>query len=189
MALSDVFASNIFVRWLRGDPNKYQLPVAIISVRMGNRLLVLGTGEPALTAALAKITGLSGGAHAYAPDAAGAARLEAAAEEAGILLDVAHGPPAPLPFPDGALDIVVLDAVGSPQPEADLTEVRRVLRPGGRVVAVTRTKPAGGATVEALQATVGTSFRTARVLADRDGWAFVEALKPGDASAGGAQAS
>jgi SAM-dependent methyltransferase len=186
MALSDVFASNIFVRWLRGDPNKYQLPVAIISVRMGHRLLALGAGEPALTAALAKITGLSGGAQAYAPDAAGAARLEAAAAEAGILLDVTHGPPAHLPFPDGALDIVVLDAVGS-LPEADMNEVRRVLRPGGRVVAVTRTKPPGGPAVDALQAAIQTAFRAARVLADRDGWAFVEALKPGDAG-GGAEA-
>jgi SAM-dependent methyltransferase len=177
MALSDVFASNVLVRWLRGDPSRYDLPVTMVGVRMGDRLLVLGAQEPGLTAALAKVTGLSGGASARASDAGGAARLEAAANEAGVLLEVSSGPASPLPFPDGQLDLVVVDAVGL-VPEVDFAEVRRVLRPGGRVLAVTRTTPEGGPAVEALQHTVGATFRAARILDNRHGWAFVEALKP-----------
>lgn len=177
MSLSDVFASNVLVRWLRGDPSRYDLPVTMVGVRMGDRLLVLGAHEPGLTAALAKVTGLSGGASARASDAAGATRLEAAANDAGVLLEVSSGPASPLPFPDGQLDLVVIDAVGR-LPEVDFAEVRRVLRAGGRVLAVTRTTPEGGPAVEALQRTVGATFRAARVLDNRHGWAFVEALKP-----------
>lgn len=178
MALSDVFASNILVRWLRGDPSRYDLAVTMVGVRMGDRLLVLGAHEPGLTAALARVTGLSGGASAHAPDAAGASRLEAAASEAGVLLDVSHGPFTPLPFPDGQLDLVVVDAVGR-MPDVDVADVKRVLRPGGRILAVTRTKPDGGPAVTTLQQAVGQVFRAARVLDNRQGWAFVEALKPG----------
>ena len=177
MALSDVFASNVLVRWLRGDPSRYDLAVTMIGVRMGDRLLVLGAQEPALTAALARTTGLSGGASARASDAAGASRLEAAASEAGVLLDVTSGPPSPLPFADGGLDLVVVDAIGR-APEVDFVDVRRVLRPGGRVLVVTRTTPEGGPSVEALHEALGASFKAARVLHNRDGWAFVEALKP-----------
>lgn len=177
MALSDVFASNVLVRWLRGDPSRYDLVVTMVGVRMGDRLLVLGAQEPGLTAALAKVTGLSGGASARASDAAGAARLEAAANEAGVLLEVSSGSASPLPFPDGELDLVVVDAVGL-VPEVDFPEVRRVLRPGGRVMVVTRTTTEGRPAVEALQSTVGATFRGARVLDNRHGWAFVEALKP-----------
>lgn len=179
MALSDVFASNVLVRWLRGDPSRYDLPVTMVGVRMGDRLLVLGAHEPALTAALAKVTGLSGGASARAADAAGASRLEAAASEAGVLLEVSSGPPRPLPFADGQLDLVVVDAVGR-LPDVDFNEVRRVLRGGGRVLAITRTTPEGGPAVEALHRTVGATFRAARILDRQHGWAFVEALKPSD---------
>jgi SAM-dependent methyltransferase len=182
MALSDVFASNILVRWLRGDPSRYDLPVTIIGVRMGIRLLVLGSREPALTAALARVTGLSGGAMAHASDAAGAERLQAAADEAGVLLDVTHGPPVPLPMGDGSLDLVVVEAIGG-LPDADFHEIRRVLRPGGRVVAMSRSKVPGAPSAQALQQAVGAVFKAARILADHNGWAFVEALKPGEAAA------
>lgn len=178
MSLSDVFASNVLVRWLRGDPNRYDLVVTMVGVRMGQQMLVLGAQEPGLTAALARVTGLSGGAHARADDAAGAQRLSAAADEAGVLLDVSHGPVAPLPFTDGRLDLVVVDAIGR-TPTVDYAEVTRVLRPGGRVLVVTRTKTEGAPAIEPLHQAVGAHFKAARVLDHGNGWAFVEALKPG----------
>lgn len=178
MGLADVFASNVLVRWLRGDPAQYELPVAMVGVRLGDHLLVLGHGEPDLTAALGKITGLSGGANARASEADGAARLEAAAERAGVLLDVSSGSLSALPFADGALDLVVVDAVGA-LPQVDFAEVQRVLRPGGRVIALSRTGQEGGPSAQTLQTAVSSAFRAVRLLHDRDGWTFVEALKPG----------
>lgn len=177
MALSDVFASNIFVRWLRGDPSRYDLVVTMIGVRMGDRLLVLGADAPALTAALARVTGLSGGASARATTAEGGASLEAAAATAGVLLDVTVGPYAPLPQADATLDVVIVDAVRG-APAVDYAEIARVLRPGGRVMVVTEARD-DGPSVDGLRAQVAAAFRAVRVLDDRKGWAFVEALKPG----------
>lgn len=181
MALSDVFASNIFVRWLRGDPSRYDLVVTMVGIRMGDRLLVLGADAPALTATLARVTGLSGGASARALSPEEAARLEAAASEAGVLLDVTVGPYTSLPQPDGSLDVVVVDAVHQ-APEVDYDEVARVLRPGGRVLVVSETKTGRGPAVATLREAVAASFRAVRVLDDRKGWVFVEALKPGTAA-------
>jgi len=180
MALSDVFASNIFVRWLRGDPSRYDLVVTMIGVRMGDRLLVLGADAAALTAAVARVTGLSGGASARAADAEGAARLEAAAAEAGVLLDVSTGSLSALPHADGSLDVVLVDATRR-APVVDYGEVARVLRPGGRVLVMTETRAEGGPDVPGLRDAVAGTFRAVRVLDDRKGWAFVEALKPGSA--------
>jgi hypothetical protein len=58
-------------------------------------------------------------------------------------------------------------------------DVKRVLRPGGRILVVTRTKPDGGPAVGTLQQAVAAVFRASRILDNRQGWAFVEALKPG----------
>ena len=181
MALSDVFASNIFLRWLRGDPSRYDLVVTMIGVRMGDRLLVLGADAPALTAALARVAGLSGGASARAATPEGGAALEAAATEAGVLLEVSVGGFTPLPFADGTLDVVIVDAVRS-APAVDYGEIFRVLRPGGRVMTVTETRTEGGPAIDAVRARVAEAFKAVRVLDDRKGWAFVEALKPGQAS-------
>ena len=48
MALSDVFASNILVRWLRGDPGRYDLLTRMVGARLGDRLLAVGAGDPGL---------------------------------------------------------------------------------------------------------------------------------------------
>ncbi len=178
MALSDVFASNIFVRWLRGDPSRYDLAVTMIGIRMGDRLLVIGADAPVLTAALARVAGLSGGAGARVTSPEQAASLEAAASEAGVLLDVSVGPLSPLPHQDGSLDVVVVDAVRQP-PEVDYDEVARVLRPGGRVIVVIEARKGAPPDVEGVRRRVAAAFRAVRVLDDRKGWVFVEALKPG----------
>jgi SAM-dependent methyltransferase len=178
MALSDVFASNIFVRWLRGDHTRYDLAVTMIGVRMGDRLLVIGADAPALTAALARVAGLSGGASARVTTSEQAASLEAAASEAGVLLDVTAGPLSALPQADGSLDVVVVDAARQ-APDVDYDEVARVLRPGGRVIAAIETKKGTPPDVESVRKGMAGSFRAVRVLDDRKGWVFVEALKPG----------
>ncbi len=176
MALSDVFASNILVRWLRGNPGRYDLLTRMVGPRLGDRLLTVGAGDPGLATAVAKITGLSGRAVALAISGEEAARLTAASGRDGVLLDVVESPPGPLPFEDGDFDLALID-VATTDIDAVLPEIRRVLRPGGRVVLVVRQKAPGAPPAARVQQATGTTFRGARVLFERDGYAIVEALK------------
>lgn len=174
--LSDVFASNIFVRWLRGDPGRYQLLTQMIGARLGDRLLTCGAGDPGMVAAMARVTGLSGRAVAQAAAAEEAARLEAAAERAGVLVEVIQAPAGALPFAEGDFDLVLIDAVSTPV-GVQLPEARRVLRGGGRVVLVVRQKAAGAPNAQQVQQLTAEHFKGARVLLERDGIAIIEALK------------
>jgi SAM-dependent methyltransferase len=176
VSLSDVFASNALVRWLRGDPGRYELLTRMIGPRLGDRLLSFGAGDPGLIAALARVTGLSGRAVAHASSTDEAARLESAAETAGVLLEVLEHTSDRLPFDEGDFDLVLVDAVSAPFATL-LPEIRRVLRNGGRVVLVVRQKEPGAPQPAAVQAATGLHFRGARVLFERDGFGIVEALK------------
>lgn len=95
-------------------------------VEAGTYVLDVGTGTG--TAALAA---LARGARVCAVDAE--AGMVAAARAAGVEAGVALLPE--LPFPDGEFDVVVgnfvVNHVG--RPRAALAELRRVLKPGGRV--------------------------------------------------------
>ncbi|MCC6162899.1 MAG: methyltransferase domain-containing protein [Acidobacteria bacterium] len=177
MSLSAVFASNALVRWLRGDPGRYDLLTRMVGARLGDRMLSCGAGDPGLVTAIAKVTGLSGRAVALAATPDEAARLTNAAEHAGVLLEVIESSPdAPLPFEDGEFDIVLVDAVSAPV-AALLPDIRRVLRGGGRVVLVVREKAAGAPAPADVQAATASHFKGARVLYHRDGHGIVEALK------------
>lgn len=176
MALSDVFASNILVRWLRGDPGRYELLTRMIGARLGDRLLTSGAGDPGLVTAMARVTGLSGRAVAHAASPDDAARLEAAAERAGVLVEVVEAPPGTLPFVEGDFDLVLIDTASAPVGIL-LPEARRVLRSGGRVVLVVRQKVEGAPSADQIQQITAEQFRGARILLERDGYALVEALK------------
>lgn len=176
VSLSDVFASNALVRWLRGDPGRYELLTRMIGARLGDRLLSFGAGDPGLVAALARVTGLSGRAVAHAASPDEAARLQGTAETAGVLVEVIESTSDHLPFDEGDFDLVLVDAVSAPFASL-LPEIRRVLRSGGRVVLVVRQKEAGAPLPAAVQAATGLHFRGARVLFERDGFGIVEALK------------
>ena len=176
MALSDVFASNLLVRWLRGDPARYDLITTMVGVRLGDRLVSVGAGDPALTASLAKVTGLSGRAIAHATTTAEAAALAAAAARAGVLLEVVEGPAGALPLADGEFDLAVIDAASAPFARL-LPECRRVLRSGGRVVSVVRLTAADAPSADEVLRATSAHFRGARILLDRNGYALVEALK------------
>lgn len=183
MSLSDLFASNALVRWLRGDPGRYDLLTQMIGARLGDRVLTVGAGDPGLVTAMAKVAGLSGRAVAHASTGDEAARLSQAAERAGVLLEVSEGAITSLPFGEGDFDLALADA-GSAPLSAALPELRRVLRTGGRVVIVIRQKAPDAPSATAVQQETAAHFRGARILFERDGHAIVEALKGQPIAAG-----
>jgi SAM-dependent methyltransferase len=99
----------------------------------GERVLdvACGTGNLALPAARAgaEVTGLD-----IAPNLLEHAREHAAGEGLGIWFD--EGNAEELPYPDGAFDSVItmFGAMFAPRQERAAGELRRVARPGGRIV-------------------------------------------------------
>ncbi|HTV01445.1 MAG TPA: methyltransferase domain-containing protein [Luteitalea sp.] len=176
MSLGDLFASNLLVRWLRGDPGRYDLLTQMIGARLGDRILTVGAGDTGMVTAIARVAGLSGRAVAHASTPDEAARLTIAAEQAGVLVELAESPPTSLPFSEGDFDLVLVDAI-SAAVEGVLPEVRRVLRPGGRVVLVVRQKAPQAPAPAAVLQQVASHFKGARIPFERDGYALVEALK------------
>ena len=176
------------------------LAVTMSGVRLGERALQIGIDSPGIVATIAAKTGLTGLATIVVGDETAAKTARAAVAEAGALADVhVVGPPQTLPFADGAYDVIVLHAVGgmlsSLAPdvrERMLAECRRVLRVGGRLVALEPGSPTGvrgllgggskhdaqyeasGGTTAALEAA---GFRAVRALGDRQGCRFIEGLK------------
>jgi ubiquinone/menaquinone biosynthesis C-methylase UbiE len=172
------------------------LPVAMSGVRMGERALQIAIDDPALAGAIAAKVGLSGTAAIAVADEAGAEKARVAAAKAGALVDVQLAPLPTLPFADGSFDVVVVHTMGGLLASMDetmrvatLREANRVLRSGGRAVIIETGARGGlrgligagtssgdaGATVASLT-TAG--FRGSRVLAEREGYRFLEGMKP-----------
>jgi ubiquinone/menaquinone biosynthesis C-methylase UbiE len=181
--------------------NPHLLLEAMTGVRMGDRLLHVGCANGARMGAVAAKVGLSGRAVAVVPDADAAARARSGAENAGVLVDVLVAPATKLPVESGDFDVVVVDDTGglfgtmrAEDRVASVRELHRALRSGGRVVVVgaaprggfgavfTRalSSPGGPAFVssgDAVKSLQADGFPTARLLAERDGLAFVEGIK------------
>jgi SAM-dependent methyltransferase len=164
------------------------LPVSMCSVRMGERVLQVGIDDASLLGTLAAKPGLSGQSSSAVVDERTAAKVRAAGEKAGALIDVKVTALQSLPFDDGAFDVVIvhgmsglLTALDDPARVATLRETHRVLRPGGRVILI-EPGPGGGlfgkSGVHTDPAALSSSgFRPTRVLAQREGYTFTEGLK------------
>jgi ubiquinone/menaquinone biosynthesis C-methylase UbiE len=181
--------------WLKKAAPAEPLAVSMAGVKLGDRLLVVGCGDPALVAQLALKTGLTGRACALDEDGARASRAARIVEREGALVETLTAPWTALPFENAAFDLVVIrDALAHLDPHrrpAMLGEVLRLLRPGGRCVVVEGAGRAGLAallqprTVNAEYASSGgaeralsaAGFRAVRSLAERDGLKFVEGVK------------
>jgi SAM-dependent methyltransferase len=182
----------------RGRSERYKLAIAMTGVRMGERLLMVGD-DAGLEAQLAAKLGLTGRCSVLVASEAAAARVTAAAAEAGVLLEDLRVAPLPaLPVDDSAFDVAVVDAGPTfllHLDEAGRAELARslarALRPSGRLVVV-EGRPqsplnpfrgagrhgvplasfrAGGGATALLEAA---GFYPIRLLADRDGQRFTE---------------
>jgi len=183
----------MFLRKSRIEP----LPVTMSAVRMGERVLQIGVDDPALVVTLAGKAGLSGSAVVVVTDDAAAERAGRAAASAGVLVDVRVSAPTSIPCDTASFDIVIahgvariISALDAAARATAMGEWHRVLRPGGRIMTID-VIDAGGlksllrkqaestaipadATIAALQ---GAGFRPVRMLAEREGYRFIEGLK------------
>jgi ubiquinone/menaquinone biosynthesis C-methylase UbiE len=180
----------------RSDP--HALLVAMTGVKMGERLLQIGSADRAMLGALAAKVGLSGRAAAVVFGDADAQRAQASAARAGALVDLDVSRDGTMSFEADGFDLLVIDntdgLIGAMTPERrvrTLQEARRVLRPGGRIIIVETAERGGlgalfsrapmnahyrtgGGATAALEAE---GFRSVRVLAERQGRRFIEGLK------------
>lgn len=178
--------------WIRKsslDP----LAVSMPGVKLADRLLVIGCSDPMLIAGLASKAGLTGRACAVDADEALAIEAGRIAEREGALIEVARAPDWLVPYDENSFDVVVLRAMLSgPAGDARETAIRealRVLRPGGRCVAIDGTPRrglraliGGGQTVapnadESTGALVAAGFVAVRTLAEREGMVFAEGVR------------
>ena len=175
------------------------LVMAMSGVRLGERLLQVGIDDPAILGALAAKVGISGHSAVVTLDEPSADRARAAVADAATLADVVLASEARLPFDDSSFDVAIihsanglLAALNSDLRARLLQEVLRVTRAGGRVIATEVGQRTGvramlspaprrderyestGGTIAAMEAA---GFRPVRLLAERDGFRFIEGLK------------
>jgi ubiquinone/menaquinone biosynthesis C-methylase UbiE len=181
--------------WFRKQPAAEPLPVTIAGVKLGQRFLAVGVRDPSLVAVLAAKAGLTGTACAVDADENAVAKAAAAIERDGALAEVTRAPWGMWPYDDGSFDVAVIrDLLPSLTPNErarPLWEVVRVLRPGGRALAI-EAAPRGGfgamlsrQTMDAdylssggpVQALRDAGFAAVRMLAEVDGVSYAEGIK------------
>ena len=179
-------------KWFRPtalDP----LSVSMTGVKLGDRVLVVGCGDPRLIAALAAKSGMSGRTCAVdeSPDVATEAGRIALKE--GVLIETSAAIPHVLEFDRESFDLVVLRDVGTRDRQSRALVVKeawRLLRPGGRCMAIDTMARSGVAAMlggpaptnsdsdtEAVDVFKAQGFVAVRTLAEREGLRFVEAVK------------
>ena len=191
----------------RSKNTRDPLAVAMIGVRLGERVLQIGVDDPKVIGLLAAKAGMSGTAASVVPDDAGARRVKGGADDAGVLVDTAVTPfGSPLPHDSGSFDVAIIHSVSGLLASLDasardalLREVGRVVRPGGRAIvieagaqtglaSILRGAPAAQASFDqaggAPAALKDAGFFPVRPLGDSEGLKFSEGLRPAPAPSG-----
>ena len=186
------------MRWFRKRDDNEPLPVAMAGVRLGNRLLAVGSADPSLIADLARKTGLTGRVCVVEPDSGRAAHAAAAIERAGALVETIAEPWGALPLDADSFDVAVArDVLHTMAPDVRvrcLADVFRLLRSGGRIVVIEPAAPSGLSSMlsrthvdpgyyrqgGATYALTSAGFAAVRVIAERDGVIYAEGAKRAD---------
>jgi SAM-dependent methyltransferase len=177
------------------------LTVTMSGVRLGERVLQIGSGDARSIALIATKAGLTGTAAIVVADDDAAVRIRRAVTDAGALVDLRIVAEGGLPYDDASFDAVVIHDVSAvtegqgDRPAHWLHECHRLLRSGGRIVTIEPGTPVGlrslfagrrspkdlvgqveggGPAFKALRAA---GFTTVRDLADREGLHFIEGFK------------
>jgi len=160
------------------------LHVSMTGVRMGESFLQIGCNDKSLLSGLAQKVGLSGNC-AVAAFTAHEARLAASiGTKVGALIDIKTiSPGGEWPFADAQFDMIVIDNTGDTFGDAGdktgvLRNAWRALRPGGRLEVVTREKSANAPGYDFTRDMTDAGFKPVRLLAERDGFRFIEGLRP-----------
>jgi len=181
------------MKWPGSGASANQTELAMIGAKSGDRVLVMGAGDGRLAAALGVVTGLNGRTLVVDRTAGGQVRVESAAERAGALVEFDAAPTATLAQGDATFDVVVVPHELSARPAEVAhiaSEAARVARPGGRVVVIEDTERTGFrrllardtrrllSTEEIRTLLSDAGLRASRVLAEVDGVAYIDAVKP-----------
>jgi ubiquinone/menaquinone biosynthesis C-methylase UbiE len=181
--------------------NPHSALVAAIGVKESDRVAHLGcSDDPGRLAALISQVGPSGSVIIMVPDRWLADRARETAKAARVTVDVHAVRLTKLPRPDASFDLVVVDDAkelfDSIRPERRRTalgEIFRILRPGGRVIVISR-QPRGGMMgallaqasrplVEDLRRWLpAEGFESVRLLTAPGEWALTEGVKPSSPS-------
>ncbi len=177
------------LNWFRKGLPPYQAAIAMVGVKSGDQVVVVGAADAELAAQIAVVTGLNG--QTLVVDRADAQpRVEAAARRAGALVEFEAASAAALPVPPDSTDVLViavgLGSLAVEERQLAMQEAMRVLKPGGRTIVVEGGKAAraaaasGTAAVDAdaiLALLAGVGGKAVRTLATVDGLTYYEARK------------
>ena len=180
------------MKLFRPGASPHQTALAMVGAKAGSAVVIIGAEDPAFSAEVALVTGLNGRTLIVVASADAQPRVEAAATNAGALIDIETAPPTSLPAADGAFDIAVVTGLAHASANLDevVREAARVVRPGGRVVvihgrkvgglkkligsAAAETDPAGEGIVGALSRA---GLRGTRKLGSEEGISYFEGTK------------